>query len=511
MIFEATHITRSGEEFPVEINSAVIEIGGRHVELSVARDITERKLAEKELLETEKNLRITLNSIGDAVIATDTEGKITRMNPVAERLTGCTLDEARGKVLTDVFTIVNAQTGEPALNPVTMVLKDGEIVGLANHTKLISKDGSEYQIADSGAPIKDADGNITGVVLVFRDVTEEYRMREELRISEETYRNLFQNAQVGLFRTRIENGKILECNEQLAQMFGYDNREDLIAEYITSENYVDPGTREKMLELIRDKGYVANFEARFYRRDRSIFWASYSARVYPERGWIEGVAEDITERRKTLDALQESEARFRNIVESAPIGMHFYSLEDDGRLVFKGSNRAADLILGVEHSQFIGKTIEVAFPPLADTEVPEQYRKVAHDGGVWETEQIQYDDDLITGAFHVRAFQVEKGRMVAMFSDITSRKQAEERLKESEAKLCTVIEKSNDAIYILYNDRFDLINPRFTEITGITFEEAQSPDFYFMDVLTPESKELVEKRGRMWERGNNHPVCMSFH
>mgnify|MGYP006290934769 CR=1 FL=1 len=131
-----------------------------------------------------------------------------------------------------------------------------------------------------------------------KEVEERKKVIDALKISEETYRNLFQNAQVGLFRTRISDGQILESNEQLAKMFGYPGRKEIIADYKTSENYVDPGTREEMLQQIKTKGFVQNFEARFYRKDRSIFWASYSARINHEQGWIEGVVEDITDRKE---------------------------------------------------------------------------------------------------------------------------------------------------------------------------------------------------------------------
>lgn len=147
-------------------------------------DITERKIAEIELRQNEENLRVTLNSIGDAVITTDIKGNITRMNPVAEKLTGWNISEAYGKELTTVFIIINAITREIAFNPVEKVIRTGEIVGLANHTMLISKDGREYHIADSGAPIKTETGLIIGVVLVFRDVTNDYMLQVQLRHSQ---------------------------------------------------------------------------------------------------------------------------------------------------------------------------------------------------------------------------------------------------------------------------------------------------------------------------------------
>ncbi|MEZ4703386.1 MAG: PAS domain S-box protein [Rhodothermales bacterium] len=144
-------------------------------------DITELARAERQALEREESIRATLQSIGDAVIATDEFGLVTRMNPVAAKMTGWTVDEARGRPLGEVFQIFHAETGEPAESPVERVLATGEIVGLANDTMLRSRDGSTYQIADSGAPIRDQAGRILGVVLVFRDVTEAYRIQERLR------------------------------------------------------------------------------------------------------------------------------------------------------------------------------------------------------------------------------------------------------------------------------------------------------------------------------------------
>ena len=126
-----------------------------------------------------ERLHVTLTSIGDGVIVTDHRGRVTELNPVAEALTGWTTTDAMGRNIAEVFTIVHAQTRQPAEVPIARVLRDGFIAGLANDTVLIAKDGREIPVDDSAAPIRTSDGEVTGVVMVFRDVAERYRAEQD--------------------------------------------------------------------------------------------------------------------------------------------------------------------------------------------------------------------------------------------------------------------------------------------------------------------------------------------
>lgn len=150
------------------------------INAALRAEIAERKLIEEALFKEKERLKITLLSVGDGVISTDNKGKIEIVNEVAQILLGWSQDEARGKFFGEVVHLINAITRKECENPVQTVIDTGKIIGLANHTLLIAKDGTERHIADSAAPIKDENGNITGVVLVFRDVTEEMRQQEEV-------------------------------------------------------------------------------------------------------------------------------------------------------------------------------------------------------------------------------------------------------------------------------------------------------------------------------------------
>ena len=157
--------------------------------------IKARQSAENSLREREQDLAITLNSIGDAVITTDANSHVTRMNPVAEQLTGWSLQEAQGQPVKTIFPIINASTREPIENPVDKVIATGEIIHLSDHTTLIAKDGTEHQIADSAAPIRNMEDDIMGMVLVFNDVSEQYKLRKKAKKARQQMQNLLDDMQ----------------------------------------------------------------------------------------------------------------------------------------------------------------------------------------------------------------------------------------------------------------------------------------------------------------------------
>jgi PAS domain S-box-containing protein len=205
-IYELTYIRKDGSRFPAVVSVTALRDAHSAIigYLLIGTDNTARKQIEAEkqhlldiqeethkqlqrtnftLQVSEERLAVTLNSIGDAVIATDAEGRVTLMNPLAEKLIGWTQAEAAGRPVAEIFHIINKETRQPAAIPVIETLAHGTIQGLANHTVLIARSGSECDIADSCAPIRDRDGQVVGAVLVFRDVTGEYAVQQALRDS----------------------------------------------------------------------------------------------------------------------------------------------------------------------------------------------------------------------------------------------------------------------------------------------------------------------------------------
>lgn len=196
---------------------------------SMIQRLLESKDALSEMLsilqKSEQNLSITLDSIGDAVITTDEKGNVTGMNPVAEKLTGWSLQEARGLSLKIIFPIVDAATRKSIENPVDKVISTGEIIYLSNHTTLISKNGTEYQIADSAAPIRDND-KILGMVLVFNDVTEQYQLRQAAAKSRRDLQSIMDNSPAVIYVKDIE-GNFTFINNQFSELFHIKHEEIL--------------------------------------------------------------------------------------------------------------------------------------------------------------------------------------------------------------------------------------------------------------------------------------------
>jgi PAS domain S-box-containing protein len=208
--------------------------------------------------------------------------------------------------------------------------------------------------------------------------------------------------------------------------------------------------------------------------------------------------DDISALMLVEEAAQASEERFRRVVESSPMGIHMYRLEPGDRLVFTGANPSADRILDVDNSQFVGKTIEEAFPPLTQTEVPAAYRRLCRErNGEWHQEQIIYQDRQIAGAFEVHAFSTGQAQMATLFLDITDRKRAQAALNESRERLELVLRGAGLGTWDWYIESGDMVfDERAAALLGYALGEL-NPHISVLEELThpddlPHVKTLLE-------------------
>ncbi len=289
-----------------------------------------RDRSEAALLESKENLSITLNSIGDAVIATDNEGRVTRMNPIAEKLTGWSFSEAERHPLIEVFNIINEKTRKKVESPVEQVICEGVIVDLANHTILISKDGSEISIADSGAPIRNAKGDIVGVVLVFRDVSGKREAEETLRKSEEQFKHVLQNSINTIYSINLATGTYDYVSPSVENMYGYSPEEVISGGLKTTIESVHPDDKEKidnhlttlLSKKIEDFSPAVTY--RFKHPKLGYRWMLDTRSVVFDANDIPisliGNSVDITDNMLAEETLRESEERLQQAQKMESIG-----------------------------------------------------------------------------------------------------------------------------------------------------------------------------------------------
>jgi len=313
--------------------------------------------AERRLKEREQWLTTTLKSIGDGVIATDTLGQITFMNPIAEELTGWKRDEASGEQLTKVFNIINERTRKPPENPVDKVLQEGIVLNVANHTLLLSKDGKAIPIDNSAAPIRDENGVIIGAILVFRDVSERKRVEIALKESEEKFRRITNSAQDAIIMINHEE-KIVYWNKAAESIFGF-TREEIIGERVFKLLVADKDFMKRLQNYRHFKNFNGRkrlnnmFELSAIRKDGTEFPIEISLSAVKIKGQLNGVAimRDITERKKAEAALRQEKERAEQLYKVVPSAI--FTVDKHCRIT--SFNDKASEILGYTSEEVIGK------------------------------------------------------------------------------------------------------------------------------------------------------------
>ena len=328
--------------------------------VDLEREIDERRRAEEELRRQREWLRVTLASIGDAVIAADAASRVTFMNAVAETLTGWPLQEASARPVAEVFNIVNEYTRKAVESPVTKVLEEGVIVGLANHTILLRRDGTEVPIDDSGAPIRDAGGKTLGVVLVFRDITERRRAEEAVRRNEAELIEAQGLAHIGNWywdaKTDATTG-----SDELLRIYGLDPETQTMPAFREQRGRLYPvESWERVNEAVERTletgiGYELDVEA---IRDGKAIWITTRGEVARDAHGrivgLRGTVQDITERKWVERIQAEHAARLDEI--NKELESFSYSVSHDLRAPLRAITGYSQMILKRQGEQFDEET-----------------------------------------------------------------------------------------------------------------------------------------------------------
>jgi PAS domain S-box-containing protein len=482
------------------------------------------------LLQSEEKYDTLLENITLGIFQVSQEGKFLNLNNAVFQTLGYNSADEMIQDISDLKSQVY-------VNP-----KDREIM-----QKLLSKHGKvkdfevQFRKKDGGIiwteinvkVVKDKDGKVLFHEGFGKDVTKRKQVETALKHSQNLYHDLVETSQDLIWICNPE-GKYTYLNPAWELVFGYKIEEMMGRKFSDFQTPERAATDELEFSKCLNGHIIKGFETVHIGKGGKEIHLVFNAKyVTNEEGNIigtRGTAYDISERKWAEAMIKESENLHRKMNENSPLGMHFYKLNNSGQLIFTGTNPAADKLLGIDNTQFIGKPIEEAFPPLSQTDIPNRYLDAAVNGIQWSSEQFTYKDEKITGAFHVRAFQTP-GSMVALFDDITERKlaefvlkekndeieaknkvyqqlnevlkqtnlelnQAKQKVEESEEKFRLMVKNSNDTIVLINENREQFyISDAVIRDTGFAIEELKGP---IQNMVHPDDWTAIKK---LWYDG----------
>lgn len=448
--------------------------------------------------EREQSLRITLLSMGDGVITTDNQARITFLNPSAQELTGWTLERAVGRPFAEVFDIYDSITGKPSDNIVLTVLKTGTKVNLGNHTVLKNFDGTERHISDSAAPIRNALDELIGVVLIFSDVTERYLLQQQLAMSEARSSSAVKIAKLGTwdYDGRTHTVKLSPQYKAICGMDpDFDPEPEFWRKLVIPEDYEK--TLESRNQAFRSDSYYSN-QFRIYRENDGQLryvrnYASIERAADGNVLRINGVLQDTTEELTVSERIRESEALYRSAFENAVVGMCHVGL--DGQ--FMRVNRALCDIIGYSAEELLRfNFLQLVHPEDADLlhdslAAISTSRKIT--SGT-ERRFIRSDGEVIWLSLFSSVMTTSMGRplyIITSVQDTTEKRKYQEILETSEHRL-----RRAQSISHTGNWEYDVVNQKMwaseeaLRLHGFISRDGRVDTFAPNDVVIPEQREI---------------------
>jgi len=452
------------------------------------RTVVKGKKAEEALRDSEKEKSAVLDSMSELVIHQDLKHRILWVNRKAADSVNMKVEQLKGRYCHKLW----AKSANPcAACPIEETIKSGQ----PQQGEMTTPDGRVWSI--SGYPIKDANGNVTSAVEVTTEITTRKKAEEELRKSEAKYRGLVENIGNGIATTDFE-GRFVFVNQALCEIVGYSEKELIgkpFADFLHSDD------KKKMLQLFLDSwknpSKKISIEFRVLHKKGHIIHMYSSPTITLYKNKIVGfnaILSDITKRKLAEKALQESEEKYRSVVEQAPDSIITFDLNG----VVTSCNAASVAMSGQSRDEVVGKHFS-ELRSLSEEDI-QKFLKLLDsllEGKVPEPFEIVYLNENGTSAFgEVHISLMKEGERItgfqAIMRDVTEHKKAEEALRESEEKFRNLAEKSPNMIFINKKGRVVYANKRCEDIMGYKREEFYSPDFNFFILVAPESIELLK-------------------
>ncbi len=478
--------------FPTETERLLLSVAANQ-----AAGLLQRQEAEDAVRRQSEWLRVTLASIGDAVITTDTEGRVTSLNPVAEALTGWTQAQAQGMPLERIFHIINELSRQPVENPAARALRDGQVVGLANHTVLLARDGTERAVDDSAAPIKDGRGHVIGVVLIFRDVTERRRVEREIaRLNRELqqrvneFQTLLDVIPIGIAVADDPGCQHIWSNPAMARLLRLPAGANISLSAPPEERagfrVFENGRELAPHELPMQQAVATGREVRAVKHDIRLgdgTWLNllnYAVPLFDEAGRVRGglyAGVDVTEQERTQQALRDAERRLRAVFNQQFQFMAI--LAPDGTLV--EANDTCFHATGFRREQALGRPFWEA-PwwdglPAAQAQWRRQVAEATRGDGpvVGECDYRVADGTVRHAATVITSLKDETSQVVNLIvegRDDTERKRYEHASKESEEKFRLLADTIPQLAWMARPDgSIFWYNRRWYDYTGTTPEQ----------------------------------------
>jgi PAS domain S-box-containing protein len=401
-------------------------------ELRNAKEALEAK--NQELQQQREWFQVTLSSIGDAVITTDALGAVTFLNPIGEALTGWTSAEAAGVPLSKIFSIIDEITGAHVEHPVKTVLREGRSVRIAN-ASLVRRDGTVRAIEDTAAPIRDRDGTLTGMVMVFHDVTPQRKAEAALRESDVRFRTIFNQAAVGMAVTDL-TGQFIQINQKFADVFGFAIEELQQRTFLQLMHRLDYlSAQQSLARLAGEENTDLVLEKRCLRKNGAVIWSLCTVTLVKDRAghaqhliWI---VEDITERKLA----EEAQARLVAVIASSDDSI--ISMTLDGEVL--SWNRGAEYMYGYTANEMIGKTTQELIPSDRLDEEPAILDRIRKGERIehFETLRKRKDGSVFDVSIAVSPIEDSRGRIIGaskITRDITQGKLTEAALRETDRR-----------------------------------------------------------------------------